>query len=59
MVELRIDARLRGRADASDVLQDAFLDAAARLDNLLRDIVPVFAARRSSGRASNTDPFAP
>jgi RNA polymerase sigma-70 factor (ECF subfamily) len=37
MVELRMDARLRGRVDASDVLQDAFLDAAARLDNLLRD----------------------
>ena len=32
MVELRMDARLQGRVDASDVLQDAFLDAAARLD---------------------------
>ena len=32
LVELRMDARLRGRVDASDVLQDAFLDAAARLD---------------------------
>ena len=30
MVELRIDARLRGRVDASDVLQDAFLSTAAR-----------------------------
>ena len=29
MVELRMDARLQGRVDASDVLQDAFLDAAA------------------------------
>jgi RNA polymerase sigma-70 factor (ECF subfamily) len=32
MVELRMDARLQGRVDASDVLQDAFLDAAANLD---------------------------
>src|SRR6516162_11608446 len=32
MVELRMDARLQGRVDASDVLQDAFLDAAAHLD---------------------------
>jgi RNA polymerase sigma-70 factor (ECF subfamily) len=32
MVELRMDPRLQGRVDASDILQDAFLDAAARLD---------------------------
>jgi len=32
MVELRMDARLQGRVDASDVLQDAFLDAAAHVD---------------------------
>jgi RNA polymerase sigma-70 factor (ECF subfamily) len=31
MVELRMDARLKGRVDASDVLQDAFLDAADHL----------------------------
>ena len=36
MVELRMDARLQGRVDASDVLQDAFLDAAAHLDGYLR-----------------------
>ena len=36
MVELRMDARLQGRADASDVLQDAFLDAAAHLDWYLK-----------------------
>jgi RNA polymerase sigma-70 factor (ECF subfamily) len=36
MIELRMDARLRGRADASDVLQDAFLDAASRLDGFLQ-----------------------
>ena len=32
-----MDARLQGRVDASDVLQDAFLDAAARLDSYLRE----------------------
>ena len=37
MVELRMDGRLQGRVDASDVLQDAFLDAAARLDSYLKD----------------------
>ena len=36
MVELRMDARLQGRVDASDVLQDAFLDAAARVDSYLQ-----------------------
>ena len=36
MVELRLDARLQGRVDASDVLQDAFIDAATRLDGYLR-----------------------
>jgi RNA polymerase sigma-70 factor (ECF subfamily) len=36
MVVLRMDARLQGRADASDVLQDAFLDAAAHLDWYLK-----------------------
>jgi RNA polymerase sigma-70 factor, ECF subfamily len=36
MVELRMDARLQGRVDASDVLQDAFLDAATHLDTYLR-----------------------
>ena len=36
MVELRMDARLQGRVDASDVLQDAFLDATTQLDTFLR-----------------------
>src|SRR5262249_34008405 len=36
MVELRMDARLQGRVDASDVLQDAFLDAGTQLDTFLR-----------------------
>jgi RNA polymerase sigma-70 factor (ECF subfamily) len=31
-VEPRMDARLRGRGDASEVLQDAWLDAACRLN---------------------------
>ena len=43
MVELRMDWRLQARVDAADVLQEAFLDAAARLDGYLRDPkVPVF-----------------
>jgi RNA polymerase sigma-70 factor (ECF subfamily) len=40
MVELRMDWRLQARVDASDVLQDAFLDAAARLDGYLRERQP-------------------
>src|SRR6516225_6283332 len=36
MVQVRMDARLSGRLDASDVLQDGFLDAAARLESYLR-----------------------
>src|SRR5579884_1180068 len=31
MVRLRLDRRLRGRLDASDVLQEAYLDLAERL----------------------------
>jgi RNA polymerase sigma-70 factor, ECF subfamily len=44
MVELRLDTRLQGRVDASDVLQDAFLDVAARLDGYLqqRSELPAF-----------------
>ena len=37
MVELRMDPRLRGRLDASDVLQEAFLDVAADLEAYLAD----------------------
>jgi RNA polymerase sigma-70 factor (ECF subfamily) len=36
MVALRLDRRLRGRVDASDVLQDAFLEATRRLGDYLR-----------------------
>jgi RNA polymerase sigma-70 factor, ECF subfamily len=37
MIELRLDARLRGRLDTSDVLQDALLDVASRLEDYLAD----------------------
>jgi RNA polymerase sigma-70 factor (ECF subfamily) len=36
MVELRLDARLRGRLDASDVIQDAYLEVVTRLGEYLR-----------------------
>jgi RNA polymerase sigma-70 factor (ECF subfamily) len=36
MVELRLDWRLQARVDASDVIQDAFLDVARRLPDYLR-----------------------
>ncbi len=37
MVELRMDPRLHGKIDASDVLQDGFLDLAKRLESYLGD----------------------
>ncbi len=37
MVEMRLDTRLRGRIDASDVIQDAYLDIAGRLEEYFRD----------------------
>jgi RNA polymerase sigma-70 factor, ECF subfamily len=43
MVELRMDARLHGRVDASDMLQDGFLDLAKRVDSYLSEPkLPVF-----------------
>ena len=43
MVELRMDARLQGRVDASDVLQDGFLDLEKRVESYLNDPrLPVF-----------------
>jgi RNA polymerase sigma-70 factor (ECF subfamily) len=43
MVEMRLDQRLQARLDASDVIQDAYLDVMARLDAYLRDPkVPLF-----------------
>jgi RNA polymerase sigma-70 factor (ECF subfamily) len=37
MVEMRLDARLQSRLDASDVVQEAYLDVTARLEEYLRD----------------------
>lgn len=37
MVHLRMDPRLKARAGASDVLQDAFVEAAERIDDYLQD----------------------
>ena len=37
MVALRLDRRLQGRMDPSDVLQEAYVDAARRLPDYVRD----------------------
>jgi RNA polymerase sigma-70 factor (ECF subfamily) len=37
MVEVRLDWRLHGRIDASDIIQDAYVEAARELDEYLRD----------------------
>ena len=37
MLALRIDGRLRGRVEAADIIQDAFLEATLRLDDYLRE----------------------
>jgi RNA polymerase sigma-70 factor (ECF subfamily) len=37
MVDLRLDRRLQGRVDASDVVQDGFVDAIAKLPDYLDD----------------------
>jgi RNA polymerase sigma-70 factor (ECF subfamily) len=37
MVDMRLDWRLQARIDASDVIQDAYLEAAARLEEYLRN----------------------
>ena len=43
MVVIRMDRRLQGRIDPSDVLQEAYFDAAGRLDEYVRDTkVPPF-----------------
>ena len=43
MVQLRLDRRLQGRIDASDVLQDAFIDASRRLkDYAANPAIPPF-----------------
>lgn len=48
MVALRLDSRLQGRVDPSDVLQEAYLDAATRLTEYVRQAdVPFFLWLRS------------
>lgn len=37
MVEMRLDTRLQARVDASDVLQDAYVEVVERLEEYLRD----------------------
>jgi len=37
MVEMRLDWRLQARIDASDVIQDAYLEASGRMEEYLRD----------------------
>ena len=37
MVEMRLDSRLQARLDASDVVQDAYLEVTERLEEYLRD----------------------
>jgi RNA polymerase sigma-70 factor (ECF subfamily) len=37
MVALRLDPRLQGRVDASDVIQEGYLDAIRRLEEYIRD----------------------
>lgn len=37
MVQLRLDRRLQGRVDASDVIQEAFMEATERLDEYRRN----------------------
>jgi RNA polymerase sigma-70 factor (ECF subfamily) len=56
MVELRLDPRLRARIDASDVVQDAFLDVARDLDAYLDDpkLPPLLWLRLHVGRRMTT-----
>jgi RNA polymerase sigma-70 factor (ECF subfamily) len=56
MVELRLDPRLRARLDASDVIQEAFLDVARDLDAYLADpkLPPVLWLRLHVGRQLTT-----
>jgi RNA polymerase sigma-70 factor (ECF subfamily) len=43
MVLLRLDRRLQGRVDASDILQEAYLDAARRADEYaVNPTLPLF-----------------
>jgi RNA polymerase sigma-70 factor (ECF subfamily) len=43
MVDMRLDRRLQARIDASDVIQEAYVDVVSRLEEYLRDPrVPLF-----------------
>src|ERR1700730_3965718 len=43
MVEIRLDRRLQARVDASDVIQEAYVDVIGRLDEYLRNPrIPLF-----------------
>ncbi len=43
MVDLRLDRRIRGREDPSDVIQDAFVEASERLEEYVKNPeMPVF-----------------
>lgn len=37
MIELRMDRRMQGRADASDVIQEAYLEVSQKLEKYLED----------------------
>ena len=56
MVELRLDPRLRPRLDASDVVQDAFIDVARDLNAYLADprLPPLLWLRLHVGRRLTT-----
>ena len=56
MVELRLDRRLRARLDASDVVQEVFLDVARDLDAYLADpkLSPLLRLRLHVGRRLTT-----
>jgi RNA polymerase sigma-70 factor (ECF subfamily) len=56
MVELRLDPRLRARLDASDVVQDAFLEVAKDLDAYLAgpNLPPLLWMRLHVGRRLTT-----
>src|SRR5215467_11321745 len=41
LIALRLDPRLQGRVDPSDVIQEAYLDAARRLPEYARDPEPM------------------
>lgn len=42
VINFRIDARLRGRVDADDILQEAYLDAAQRIQHYLDNSTQTF-----------------